>query len=88
MRRAFRAVKAKPNIRFETKDDYAVIAMVRQGLGVSVMPSLLLRGNTDGVEIRPIDPPASRTIALAAATDAPAATRFADFAARWVKENT
>ena len=55
VRRAFHAVKARPNIRFETKDDYAVIAMVRQGLGVSIMPSLLLRGNTDGVEIRPID---------------------------------
>ena len=62
--------------------------MVRQGLGVSIMPSLLLRGNTDGVEIRPIDPPASRPIALAAATDAPAATRFADFAVHWVRENT
>ena len=59
--------------------------MVRQGLGVSIMPSLLLRGNTDGVEIRPIDPPASRTTALAAA---PAATRFADFAVHWVRENT
>ena len=88
VRRAFRAVKAKPHIRFETKDDYAVIAMVRQGLGVSIMPSLLLRGNTDGVEIRPIDPPASRTIALAAATDAPAATRIAAFAVHWVRENT
>ena len=88
VRRAFSAVRVKPNIRFETKDDYAVIAMVRQGLGVSIMPSLLLRGNTDGVEIRTIDPPASRTIDLAAATDAPAATRFAEFAARWVKENT
>lgn len=53
VRRAFRALSVRPNIRFETKDDYAVIAMVRQGLGVSIMPSLLLRGNTDGVEIRP-----------------------------------
>ncbi len=90
VRRAFRAVSVKPNIRFETKDDYAVIAMVRQGLGVSIMPSLLLRGNTDGVEIRPIDPPASRTIALAAASDAPgpAASRFAEFAVKWVRENT
>lgn len=87
VRRAFSAVKVRPNIRFETKDDYAVIAMVRQGLGVSVMPSLLLRGNTEGVEIRPIDPPASRTIALAVVSDAPAAARFADFAAQWVKEN-
>ena len=88
-RRAFAAAGVKPNIRFETKDDYAVIAMVRQGLGVSIMPSLLLRGNTEGVEIRPIDPPASRTIALAFSSDAPgpAALKFAQFAAQWVMQN-
>lgn len=89
-RRAFAAAGVNPNIRFETKDDYAVIAMVRQGLGVSVMPSLLLRGNTQGVTIRPIDPPVSRTIALAMADHAPgpAATAFANYAAGWVKEQT
>lgn len=88
-RRAFEAVNMKPNVRFRTKDDYAAIAMVRQGLGVSIMPSLLLRGNEEGVEIRPIDPPASRTIALAIpSADAGAATRrFADFAMNWVREN-
>ena len=88
-RRAFDAVGLRPNIKFRTKDDYAVIAMVRQGLGVSIMPSLLLRGNVDGVEIRPIDPPASRTIALALPSPEPnAATKsFADFAAHWVGEN-
>ena len=88
-RRALDAVGMKPNVRFETKDDYAVIAMVRQGLGVSIMPSLLLRGNNEGLEIRPIDPPASRTIALAipSETPGPAASRFAEFTAQWVKEN-
>lgn len=89
IRRALAAVGMKPNVRFSTKDDYAVIAMVRQGLGVSIMPSLLLRGNTEGVEIRPIDPPVSRTIALAAAGEklGGAAARFADFAAAWVRQN-
>ncbi len=88
-RRAFDAAGVTPHVKFNTKDDYAVIAMVRQGLGVSIMPSLLLRGNTDGVEIRPIDPPSSRTIALAVVSDAPgsAASRFAEFTAEWVKEN-
>lgn len=89
IRRALDAVGMKANIRFSTKDDYAVIAMVRQGLGVSIMPSLLLRGNTDGVEIRPIDPPVSRTIALAipAEKPGPAAARFAAFAADWVAKH-
>ncbi len=88
-RRAFEAVNLRPNIKFRTKDDYAVIAMVRQGLGVSIMPNLLLCGNVDGVEIRPIDPPASRTIALAIPSPEPnaATRRFAEFAAKWVGEN-
>lgn len=88
-RRALDAVNMKPNVRFRTKDDYAVIAMVRQGLGVSIMPSLLLRGNGENIEIRPINPPASRTIALAIAGDdpGPAPRRFAEFAEKWVREN-
>lgn len=88
-RRALDAVGMKANVRLRTKDDYAVIAMVRQGLGVSIMPSLLLRGNNEGIETRPIHPGASRTIALAipAASPAPAAASFAEFAAEWVKEN-
>ena len=53
------------------------------------MPSLLLRGNNEGIEIRPIDPPASRTIALACSTEeaGPAARRFVEFAREWVKTN-
>ncbi len=88
-RRALDAVNMKANVRFRTKDDYAVIAMVRQGLGVSIMPSLLLRGNGENIEIRPIDPPVSRTIALAIAGDdpGPAPRCFAKFAEKWVHEN-
>ncbi len=88
-RRALEAVGTKPNVRFTTKDDYAVIAMVRQGLGVSIMPSLLLRGNSAGIAIRPIGPPASRTIALAipGTEPVPAVRAFADFTATWVREH-
>lgn len=83
------AANVKPDIRYRIKDDYAVIAMVRQGLGVSIMPSLLLYGNNEGVELRHIDPPASRTIAIAfsAGDVGPAACKFAEFAMEWVNEN-
>ncbi|MBP3501573.1 MAG: LysR family transcriptional regulator substrate-binding protein, partial [Oscillospiraceae bacterium] len=89
IRRALAAVGSKPDICLRTKDDYAVIAMVRQGLGVSIMPSLLLHGNNDGVELRPLDPPASRTIELAlpAGDIRPGAAAFAEFAAAWVRDN-
>ena len=43
-RRALEAAGVTPNVRFYTKDDYAVIAMVEQGLGISIMPELLLKG--------------------------------------------
>lgn len=90
-RRALDAAGVKPNVRFTTKDDYAIIAMVGQGLGVSIMPELLLTGHREGVAVRPIDPPASRTLALAVAAgdDAgPATRRFAQFAVEWVKRDT
>lgn len=89
-RRALEAAGARPNIRFTTKDDYAIIAMVGQGLGVSIMPELLLQGHRAGVAVRPIDPPVSRTLALAVPAGdraGPATRRFAAFAAEWVKKN-
>ena len=89
-RRALDAVGVRPEVRFTTKDDYAIIAMVSQGLGVSIMPELLLRGRSDDVAVRPLDPPASRTLALAVPAGAaagPATRRFAAFAAEWVERN-
>lgn len=89
-RRALEAAGVRPNVRFATKDDYAIIAMVSQGLGVSIMPELLLEGNRDRVAVRPIDPPSSRVLALAVPAGdkaGPATRRFAEFAADWVKRH-
>ncbi|MBE6969056.1 MAG: LysR family transcriptional regulator [Ruminococcaceae bacterium] len=85
-RRALDKAGLRPNVKFSTKDDYAILAMVRQGLGVSIMPELLLRGQS-GVAVRPLDPPSSRILALALPAGertGPAARRFAEFAVDWV----
>ena len=90
-RRALEAAGVSPAVRYVTKDDYAIIAMVGQGLGVSIMPELLLRGRTEGVRVSEIDPPMSRTIALAYAAGrepTTAAERFADCVADWVKDHS
>ena len=78
-----------PNIRYTTKDDYAVIAMVEQGLGVSIVPELLVRGRGQHVELRPLEPRATRTIALALPQGAvsPAVQAFAESAVAWLKKN-
>lgn len=87
-RRAMEAAGISPDIKYITKDDYAIIAMVGQGLGVSILPELLLEGRSDGVRVLEISPPVSRTIALAyspGASPSPIVSRFADCVTAWVK---
>ena len=88
--RVLREAGLEPNVRFTTKDDYAILAMVENGLGISIMPELLLKGHTDGIRVLPLDPPATRTIALALpeiGRNSPAAARFAEFTEQWVQKN-
>jgi len=90
-RRALDAAGVKPNVRFYTKDDYAIIAMVEQGLGISIMPELLLKGRQDRLLKLPLVPEAKRTLGLAIAAGdkaGPATRRFADYVVRYVKDNT
>ena len=87
-RRALEAAGVKPNVRFYTKDDYAIIAMVEQGLGMSIMPELLLRGRHDDVLTLPLVPEAKRTIGIALPAGGhagPATRRFCDYVVRYVK---
>lgn len=63
--RALDKAGVRPNIKYTTKDDYAILAMVEQGLGISIVPQLLIQGRTQNFEARPLEPAACRTIALA-----------------------
>ena len=90
-RTVLEAAGITPHIRFTTKDDYAIIAMVRAGLGISIMPELLLTGHTEQVEVRHLSPAASRTIALGysgARQHIPAVESFSKCIQRWVQENS
>lgn len=64
-RRALDMAGVKARVKYTTKDDYAVIAMVEQGLGISIMPELLLRNQASHVKLLPLDNGASRTIGAA-----------------------
>ena len=76
-RRAFEAANIHPRIKFTTKDDYAIISMVEKGLGISIMPELLIRGHREKIVAIPLDPPQKRTIGIALSPGAsPAARRF------------
>ena len=55
----------KPEVRFTTWDDYAVMSMVEKGLGLSILPELILRRIPYRIVTRELDVPAYRTIAFA-----------------------
>ena len=91
-RKALDAYGIKPNIRFTSKDDYAILAMVENGLGMTIMPELLLEGRSDSVKVLELVPGASRTIALALPLNGttPAAENFKDYVCSFlhVDQNT
>ena len=55
----------KPNARFTTWDDYAVMSMVEEGLGIAILPELILRRNPYKIITKELDVPASRQIGIA-----------------------
>lgn len=54
-----------PNVRFTTWDDYAVMSMVESGLGISILPQLILKRIPYNIVIKELDAPAHRNIGIA-----------------------
>ena len=71
-----------PRVQFTTLEDYAVMSMVESGLGVSILPQLILRRIPYRIEARELDVPAFRSIGLALRdrkTASVAVTRFLEY---------
>ena len=54
-----------PRIHFTTWDDYAIMSMVESGLGISILPELILKRIPYKIVAKELDVPAFRTIAVA-----------------------
>lgn len=54
----------QPQVHFTTWDDYAIMSMVESGLGISILPELILRRVPYRIVAKELDVPAYRTIAL------------------------
>ncbi len=85
-RRVFSQAGIQPNIKYKTSDDYAMIAMAEQGMGVCVMPELLLKGRDGNIKKAELDPPAYRTIGLAVAAEKQDDPLIVDFV-EYIKNN-
>ena len=68
---------------FAVSDDYAAIAMVRKGLGITIIPELILRGIGLPIRAMELEPKCIRTICIAAKAHtavSPACRAFIAFA--------
>lgn len=54
-----------PNVHFTTWDDYAIMSMVESGLGISILPQLILKRVPYRIVAKELDVPAYRKIGLA-----------------------
>lgn len=67
-----------PDVRFSATDDYTIVSLVEQGLGISILPELVLRGYRHcRIRTAPLDPPCHRQlgIVLPSLNEASPATR-------------
>lgn len=88
--RVLNAAGVTPDVRFKTADDYALISMVESGLGICITHELVLRSDNHNVAVRPLDPPAHRTIAIALPSlksAKPLVRDFIRFVQRWTQEH-
>lgn len=61
---AFAAAGIVPDVRLRVHDDYSILSMIEQGMGVSILTELVLYKTAYDVAALPIDPPVIRTLAV------------------------
>lgn len=63
---AFRQQGLEPNVSMHVHDDYSILSMVENGLGVSILPELVIRKTNYQVAIRPLHPVLTRDLGFIA----------------------
>ncbi len=79
--------RIRPDARFMESDDHAVIAMVEQGLGTSLMSMMMLEGFSRKIKAVPLSPPGHRDLGIACRSRellSGAAEAFYKCACEWV----
>lgn len=61
----FERCNLTPQVHFTTWDDYAIMSMVESGLGISILPQLILKRVPYHIVAKKLDVPAYRNIGLA-----------------------
>lgn len=80
--------KHGPSIRYQVSESATILAMVCEGLGITILPRMLFPEKREGIAGIPLDPPRQVQIGLAvrsAGSASPAALLFVQTAVAWVQ---
>ena len=84
--RIFQEEGIHPNLQYTVNDDFAILSMVEQGLGVSILPELVLQSSNRTFSAVPLGHPRSRQIGVAVRSGkplSPLTTRFLEVVRQW-----
>jgi DNA-binding transcriptional LysR family regulator len=80
--------KTQPTIRYQATDSATILAMVREGLGITILPRAILPKKLDGLAALPMNPAQHLQIGLVVKTmetATPAARLFVEDIAAWAQ---
>ncbi|GAE25624.1 LysR family transcriptional regulator STM2281 [Halalkalibacter wakoensis JCM 9140] len=87
VRRIFDEYQVQPSITYELADDHAIVSMVQNQLGISVLPELVLPSKPEGLRLLGLEKESFRLIGIATSVQmAPATKRFIDCVKTWVDQ--
>jgi DNA-binding transcriptional LysR family regulator len=61
----FKRENLRPNIQYRVHDDYTIMSMIESGLGISILPKLIVSRSPYRIATLALSPPIVRTISLA-----------------------
>jgi DNA-binding transcriptional LysR family regulator len=82
---ALTGANIRPAVRFSSTDDHAIVSMVAHGLGVSILPRLIVEDQLDRIAALPLEPYARRALGIGIRRmdrASPAAKKFIEYARR------
>ena len=87
LKRILKENKVTPNIKFELSDDQAIISMVENGMGISILPEMVIHRVPNNVRKLKLEGDHYRTLGIAATSlksMAPATNKFIDYLKAWL----
>lgn len=89
VRRVLDKAGIRPNVKFTAGDDYAIGAMVEKGLGISILPELVLKGQNRNVVALELEERSFRSLGIAVHSmkyASPVTKRFVKDVQAWVQQ--